>query len=130
MVKFECQIGACHHARNGNAPAGDFFPRHRLARDEHRAVTVAHRCAVGKKRVLIGEIGVSVDRDGCHIELTTKGASIEGLDVLKLVDVLDTLGVDLSVGERVEHECVVRIRTVGEVNGPGHVFIPRLIRAC
>ena len=79
---------------------------------------------------MIGEVGVGVNRDCRHVELTAHRTSVEGFDVLELVDVLDALGIDLSVGERIEHECVVGIGAVREVDCPGHVFIPRLFRAC
>ena len=53
LIEFEREVSARHHPRNGDALAGDFFASHRLARDEHRTITVAHRCAMGKQRVLI-----------------------------------------------------------------------------
>ena len=81
---------------------------------------------------MIGEVGVGVNRDCRHVELTAHRTSVEGFDVLELVDVLDALGIDLSVGERIEHECVVRIGAMGEMNGAvrRHVFDPRFFRAC
>ena len=61
--------------------------RHRRPRDEPRAVPVAHRRAVREQGVLVGEVGVGVDRDGGDLELAAQRALVERLDVLQLVDV-------------------------------------------
>src|SRR5205823_438678 len=132
LEKFEREIGTGHHTRDADALADNFFARHRVSRDQHRAVAVAHRCTVWKQRVAIGEVSVGVNGNRSYVELTTKRATIKRLDVLQLVDVVDSLRVDLSVSERIEHESVVRIGTVREMDGAGwgHVFMPRLCRAC
>jgi hypothetical protein len=56
---------------------------------------------VREQRVAVGEVGVRVDRNGGHLELTAQRALVERFDVLKLVDVGEAFGVDLPVGERV-----------------------------
>jgi len=40
------------------------------------------------------------------------GASVEGLDVLELVDEVEAAGVDLAVRQGIEHEGVVRVGAV------------------
>src|SRR4051812_25096547 len=73
-----------------------------------------------------------MDGDGGDVQLAAKGAAVEGFDVLKLMDVLDALRIDLPIGEGVKHERIVRVRTVRKMDGArcGHVFSPRLFRAC
>ena len=87
-----------------------------VARDEARAVAIAHRGAVRQQRVAVGQVGVGVDRDRGDLELTAHRALVQRLDVLQLVDVGEAFGVDLPGGERVEHERVVGIRAVGDVD--------------
>ena len=87
-----------------------------VSRDEARAVAIAHRGAVRQQRVAIGQVGVGVNRDRGHLELTAHRALVERLDVLQLVNVGEAFRVDLPGGERVEHERVVGVRAVGNVN--------------
>ena len=88
-----------------------------VERDEARAVPVAHRRAMRKQRVAVAEVGVGVNRDRRDLELAAHRALVEALDVLQLVDVGQPFGIDLPGGERVEHERVVRVRAVGDVDG-------------
>ena len=64
--------------------------------DESRTVSVSHRCAVRKQRVLVGQVRVGVNRDGRHLELTAQRSLIERFDVLQLVHVREAFGVDLA----------------------------------
>src|SRR5689334_20911907 len=86
-----------------------------------------------QKGVPIRQICISVDRYGGNVKFATQRASVQRLDVLQLVHVADAVGVDLSVGERVEHERVVGVRAMREVDGRflsgSHDFVPRLLRA-
>ena len=72
-----------------------------------------------QKRVAVGEVGIGVNRHRRDLELATQRALVEAFDVLELVDVSQVFGVDLAFGKRVEHERVVRIRAVGDVDGGG-----------
>ena len=47
---------------------------------------------------------------------------VERLDVLQLVDILEALGVDQTFGQRVKHERVVGIGTMGDVNLHGECW--------
>ena len=49
-----------------------------------------------------------------------QGALVERLDVGELVYVAQLAGVDLALGEGVEHEGVVRIGAVGDVDRTRH----------
>ena len=66
------------------------------------------------------EIGVRVNGDRGHLQLSAPGALVEGLDVGELVQVPEIAGVELPFGERVEHEGVVGVGAVGDVDGAGH----------
>jgi len=57
-----------------------------------------------------------MDRYGGDLELSAKRALVQCLDVLQLMDVGQSFGIDFSGGERIEHERVVRVRTVGNVD--------------
>ena len=69
-----------------------------------------------QQRVAVGEVGVGVDRDGGDFELARSARWFSDLDVLQLVDVGEPFRIDLAGGERVEHERVVGVRTVCDVN--------------
>ena len=75
-----------------------------------------------------------MNRNRGDVELSAQRTSIQRLDVLQFVNVADAFSVDLPVGERVEHECVVRIRAVCEMNcrflSCRHDLVPVLLRAC
>ena len=71
-----------------------------------------------------------MDGDCSDVELTAQRPLIQGLDVLQLVDVLDILCIHFSFGQRVEHERVVGIGTVSEMNySAAHPLLPRERRA-
>ena len=67
-----------------------------------------------KQQIAVGEVGVGVEGDRGDGELPLHGATVERLDVGELVSERDPLGVDASLGERVEHEGIVGIRAVGD----------------
>ena len=91
-----------------------------LACDQSRTVPLTHRGAVRQQGVPIGEIGIGVNRDGGHLELAVESAPVQGLDVLQLVNEAQIAGVEKIGGQRIKHERVVRVRRVGDANGPGH----------
>ena len=122
LVELEREVGGGERTRDGDALAAHIGARHRRARDEARSIAVAHRRAVRQQRVALGEIGVRVNGDGGHLELRLERALVERLDVLQLVHVAKIARIDLSFGERVEHEGVVGVGAVGDVNRfDGHV---------
>ena len=116
LVEPEREVRRRERPRDRDAAAADIGARHRRASNEARAVAIADRCAMREERVAIGEIGVGVDRDRGHLQLGAAGALIERLDVLQLVDVRQAFGVDGAGRQSIEHERVVRIRAVGQVD--------------
>ena len=88
--------------------------------DDPRAVAVAHGRAAPQQRVPVGEVGVGVDRHGGDLELAGQRAAVERLDVGELVRVAQLAGVELVVRERPEHEGVVGVGAVGDLDHLGH----------
>src|SRR6185503_3037555 len=116
-------------AGHSDFSAAEIILCHRRACHETRSVPVAHRCAMGQERIAVREVGVSMNGNSGDLELPQQGTLVQCLDILELVNVFDVINVDLSRGKRVKHECVVRIRTVREVNYVGHPLFPRERRA-
>ena len=86
------------------------------AAHEARSVAIAHGCTVREEGVSVAEVGVGVNGDRRDLELSAHGALVQRLDVLELVDVLEPFGIDQPVRERVEHERVVGVGAVGDVD--------------
>src|SRR5829696_8672114 len=61
-----------------------------------------------------------MNRHGRDFKLLAEGALIEGLDIRQLVDILQIPGVHFAFRQGVEHECVVGIRAVGDVDDFRH----------
>ena len=116
LVQPEREVGAGQRARDRDALATHGRPGHWRAGDEARAVPVAERGAVRQQGVAIGDVGVGMDRDRGDLELAAARALVQRLDVLKFVNVGEAFRVNPPVGERPEHEGIVRIRAVGDVN--------------
>ena len=55
-----------------------------------------------------------MDADGRHFQLALEGPAVERLDVLQFVAKLQVAGVELVVGQGVEHEGIVGIGTVAD----------------
>ena len=89
-------------------------------RHQPRTVAVAHRRSASRAARSRAEVGVGVNRDGRDLELRAGAPLVQRLDVGQLVDVAQVAGVDLALGERVEHERVVGIGAVGDADGAGH----------
>ena len=109
-------------ARFGGEGAGDgdfdFAERaggEREAGDDHGAVALADAAAAGHQGVVILDVGVGVEGDGCDVEeLFGHGAAIEGLDIAEGMGKFIAGDADFVGGEAVEHECVVGIGAVGD----------------
>src|SRR5258708_15351448 len=128
LVQAKGEVRAGQRTRNGNSLALHGVATGCLARDKARSIAIAHGRAVWEQRVAIAEIRVGVNRDRRNLELSAHGALIERLDVLQLVDVGESFRIDLPRGERIEHERVVGIGAVGDVND-GHHFSFEGVRA-
>ena len=66
--------------------------------------------------------------DRGHLQLRAPGALVEGLDIGELMHVADIAGVELPFRERVEHEGVVGVGAVGDVDESGHGFLGKAVR--
>ena len=82
--------------------------------DKHRAVSVAHARAAGQESVFIENVGQSVNGDSCDIQLSPRGALVQGLDILE--NVLESIAVlvDLVGRHGVKHESVIGIGRVAQ----------------
>ena len=89
---------------------------HRLAGDEGWPVTIAHARAGSEQGIAVGQVGEGVDADGGDFELTVQGTPVERFDVFELMNEPQAAGVELVVGERVEHERIVRIRAMPDAD--------------
>jgi hypothetical protein len=116
LVELEGEIGAGERSRNRHALPLHVVACRGAAADESRSVAIPHGSAVREKRVAVAEISVCVNGDRRHLELSAHRALVQRLDVLELVDVLESFGIDQPVGQRVEHERVIGVRAVGDVN--------------
>jgi len=100
-----------------NVAGGDRVTRESASTHHDRSVAVAERRAVRKEEVSVREMGVGVKGDGGDRELARHRAAVQRLDVGELVVEREALGVDASLGERVEHEGVVGVGTVSDGDG-------------
>ena len=120
LVQPQGEEGTREGAGNGDALAANTGPRHWLPRHESRTVLIAHGRTVREEGVFVGQVRVRMDRDRSYLELTEEGALVERFYILQLVDVTQIAGIDLPFGKSVEHERVVGIRAVGDVDGSSH----------
>ena len=65
---------------------------------------------------LIGQMRISVQAERGELQLAGEGAAVERFDIDQLVDELVGTGVDLAVGQAMEHERIVRIRAMADAN--------------
>ena len=124
LVELERQVGGGEEPRDGDlAPAERRarVGRRRLARHQPRAVAVAHRGAGRQQGVPVRQVGVGVDRDRRDLELAAPGALVEASRYRSARGRSGAAVSTLPVGERVEHERVVGVGAVGDVDGPRRV---------
>ena len=84
----------------------------RLAGYDHRTVAVAHAAATRQQGVLVEQVRVGVEADGRNLQFAAQRPAVERFNVLQFVTELKVAGVELVVGEGVEHEGVVGVGTV------------------
>src|SRR5690242_10613669 len=119
LVQTQREISARQRPRNRYSFSSNLGPVHWLARHEARSISVTHGRAVRKQGIRIGEICIGVNRDCRDLELSAQRALVERLDILELVNIAQLAGIDLPFRKRIEHERVVRIRAMSDVNGAG-----------
>ncbi len=61
-------------------------------------------------------MGVGMNADGRQFQLAGKRPAIERFDIHQLMPKLIRPGIDLAVGQRVEHERIVRVRTMPDAD--------------
>ena len=95
--------------------------------DDHGAVAFADAAAAGHQGVLVLQVGIGVEGDGGDVvEGLVDGAVVQRLDVGEGVGELVAGDADLVGGQAVEHEGVVGVGAVGDVDllncgvGGGH----------
>ncbi len=66
------------------------------------------------QHILLGQISVSVNAHGRKFQFTGERAAVERFNVNQLVPKFVRPGVDFAVGQSVEHERIVRIRTMAD----------------
>ena len=84
--------------------------------DQHRAIAIAHAGPAGAKHVAIGEMGVGVQADGRQFQLAVKGPAVERFDIDQFVLEAIAAGVELALGQGVEHEGVVGIGAMADAD--------------
>jgi hypothetical protein len=104
------QKSAGHGPRHGNSCSRQVSPSERFFGHEHRPVAVAHARPARQQGILPADIGISMNADGCNIQLAPGGPLVQGLDVLQNVFELEAAGGNQSFGQPIEHESVIRIR--------------------
>src|SRR5918998_5496207 len=61
-----------------------------------------------------------MDRDRGDLQLGTQCPLVQRFNVAEFMDVLQRAGIDLPLGQCVEHERVVRVRAMGNSYDPAH----------
>ena len=90
-------------------------------RHDARSVAVPEARAVGEQRVPLSEVRIGVQRDRRDLELAPERAPVQRFDVAQLVDVAPAAGVDLAGRERPEHERVVGIGAMRQMDRAGRL---------
>ena len=99
--------------RHGDPPGGRLLERHRLARNDERADPATERGAAPQQPVAIAGGRSSAEAQLRQLELATRRAPVQLLDVVEHRVDLERR-VDEPVRERVERERVVRARREAE----------------
>jgi hypothetical protein len=110
-------------ARDGDGPAGERAAGIRgrgRTRDDARTVPVTDTGPVREQRVPIREVRIGVQRHRGDFELPAQRTLVQAFDVRQLVLVTPGARIDFPGGERPEHERVVGIRAVCDVDRAGH----------
>src|ERR1700754_1478183 len=84
---------------------------------------------MGQGRVPVREKRVCVNRDRSDFEFTAQRTAVQRLDILKLMLVRESFGVDVPGRERVKHERVVRVGAVRYAHDACTTHGPRFFAA-
>ena len=86
---------------------------HRFLGNHQGAVAIPHAGPAVQQAVSIVQKGIGVKGDGRDLVAAFQCPSIQRLDVLQDVTELEPAAVDAILRQRIEHEGIVRVRTVG-----------------
>ena len=75
---------------------------------------------MSEQGVAIGEVRVGVQRDGGDFQLARERAAVQAFDVAELVNVPPAAGVDLARCHRPEHEGVIGVGAVRDMDCAGN----------
>jgi len=111
------KIGRGESSGDGDACLLDLVVRELARRYHHGAVPLAHRTAACHQGVGLLQVGIGVEADGGDIvKGVVDGALVQRLDVGERVRELEAGNTHLVSGEAIEHEGVVGVRAVGDLD--------------
>ena len=111
--ELERQHCGSQRARDGDLQLLHFVQRVAFGRDDHRAVAIAYAAAARHQRIAVLQVRIRVEGDRGHVEVGFANRPVvQRLNVAKHMGELETRNANLVGRQTVEHECVVRIRTV------------------
>ena len=116
LEKLESEVRGSFEAGNGDALALEVIFLERPGGNDDGAVAFAEAGAAIEKQVLVANGGIGGEADGGDVVGLCEGGFVEGLDIGKDVGVLVTGSGELVGGEGVEHEGVVGIGRMGELD--------------
>ena len=112
FVDFHHQVRRRELAGYGDFLSAQIVPREFLTADDDRPVAVPEAPAARHQRVEPGEIRERMEGHCGHVPLALHRLAVQGLDVGEVMPELERRRSDLVPRQRVEHEGVVRVRTV------------------
>src|SRR6185437_10319638 len=116
QVEAERQKRAGHRTRDRDALPSQPLVANLLTRDDHWAIVVAHTRAVGQYGVLVGDIGVGMDRNGGDFQTPFERPLIQRLDITQDMLEPQTFSIDMALRQTIEHERIIRVRAVAQTN--------------
>ena len=120
----ERQVSGGQGAGDRDALSLDFILRERAGRDDHRAVSLADAAAAGHQRVFVLHVGIGVEGNRADIVDAFLGFLVECLDVAKRVGETQAGGTDFVRGQGVEHERVIGVGAVRDMDRARHLLLP------
>ena len=116
-VSISGQKGGGERSGDGDARLLQVVERELARGDDHGAISLSDRAAAGHQCVGLLHVGISVEADGGDIvEGIVDGALVERLNVGQGVGELEAGNAHLVGGEAVEHEGIVGVRAVGDLD--------------
>ncbi len=121
---FEREIGGREGTGNSNLDAAEILQGNPVAGDDHGTVPFADAAATAHQRVVLLDVGVSVEADGADIvEGLFACAAVEGLDIAKRVRKAIAGDANFIRRQAVEHEGIVGVGAMGDGDFQWHGWI-------